>query len=315
MPVSDKKRAYAAKLIALVEDVENSILIVSADNVGSKQFQSIRKALRGFGELLMGKNTTIRKVLKDFLAENEGHPIEALLPYVAGNVGLLFTKQIAKARDVLKEYVVPAPARAGAVAPIDVFVEPGPTGCDPGQTGWFQALAIATKIARGQIEITTRTQVVTAGEKVGESQAALLQKLDVRPFSYGLECYHIFSEGAVFESAVLDLSPDDLIAKLRSGIRLVAAISREIGYPTLASLPHSINSAVKKVLAVAIETEFSFPLADEVVEFLKNPGAFASGPAGGAAEAEAEAEPEQSSSESAGGAGGLFGDDDDEDDW
>lgn len=314
MPVSDKKRAYGAKLIELVEDVENSILIVSADNVGSKQFQSIRKALRGFGELLMGKNTTIRKVLNDFLAVNEGHPISALMPHIAGNIGLLFTKQVSKARDVLKEYVVPAPARAGALAPVDVFVEPGPTGCDPGQTGWFQALEIATKIARGQIEITTRTQVVTAGEKVGESQAALLQKLDVRPFSYGLQCAKIYSEGSVFDAAVLDLSPEDLIGKLRTGIRVVAAVSREIGYPTLASLPHSINAAVKTILAVAIETNFSFPLADEVVEFLKNPGAFAAASGGAAEEAAAEPEP-QSSSESAGGAGGLFGDDEDEDDW
>eukprot|EP00341_Mesodinium_pulex_P014519 CAMPEP_0116922092 /NCGR_PEP_ID=MMETSP0467-20121206/22044_1 /TAXON_ID=283647 /ORGANISM="Mesodinium pulex, Strain SPMC105" /LENGTH=315 /DNA_ID=CAMNT_0004600333 /DNA_START=106 /DNA_END=1053 /DNA_ORIENTATION=+ len=315
MPVSDKKRAYGAKLNSLVEDVENSILIVSADNVGSKQFQAIRKALRGFGELMMGKNTTIRKILKDFLAVNPDHPIEALLPSVAGNVGLLFTKQISKARDVLEEFVVPAPARAGALAPIDVYVEPGPTGCDPGQTGWFQALAIATKIARGQIEITTRTQVVVAGEKVGESQAALLQKLDVRPFSYGLECHKIYSEGSVFDAAVLDLSPADLIGKLHKGIRVVAAISREVGYPTLASLPHSINSAVKKVLAVAIQTEFSFPLADEVVEFLKNPGAFAAASGGAAAADEAEPEPEAEESESAGGAGGLFGDEEDSDDW
>lgn len=315
MPVSDKKRAYAVKLIEQVNDVENSILIVSADNVGSKQFQLIRKALRDIGTLLMGKNTTIRKILKDFLLENEGHPIENLLPYVTGNVGLLFTKQVSKCRDVLKEYVVPAPARAGALAPVDVYVEPGPTGCDPGQTGWFQALAIATKIARGQIEITTRTQVVTAGEKVGESQAALLQKLDIRPFSYGLECHYIYAEGAVFESAVLDLSPDDLISKLRTGIRAVAAVSREIGYPTLASLPHSINSAVKTCLAVAIETNFSFPLADEVVEFLKNPGAFAAAGPAAAGDAAAEEEPEAEESESAGGAGGLFDDDEDEDDW
>ena len=54
---------------------------------------------------------------------------------------------------------VPAPARVGSVAPVDVFVEPGPTGCDPGQTAWFQALNIPTKINKGQIEMISRVSL------------------------------------------------------------------------------------------------------------------------------------------------------------
>ena len=78
-----------------------------------------------------------------------------------------------------------APARSGTVAPCDVIVPAGPTGCDPGQTAFFQALAIPTKIAKGQIEIISDVKLITLGEKVGSSEAALLQKLNIKPFSYG----------------------------------------------------------------------------------------------------------------------------------
>ena len=50
-------------------------------------------------------------------------------------------------------FQVKAPAKAGALAPIDVFVDPGNTGLGPEKTSFFQALSIATKISRGTIEI------------------------------------------------------------------------------------------------------------------------------------------------------------------
>lgn len=47
-------------------------------------------------------------------------------------------------------------------------------------------------------------------------------------------------------------------------MRNIASVCLEIGYPTLASLPHSIINGYKRVLAVAVETDYSFPLADKV---------------------------------------------------
>ena len=44
--------------------------IVGVDNVGSKQMQQIRIALRGHAEVLMGKNTMIRKAIRGHLDNN-----------------------------------------------------------------------------------------------------------------------------------------------------------------------------------------------------------------------------------------------------
>lgn len=46
-----------------------------------------------------------------------------------------------------------APARAGAIAPLDVTLPAQNTGLGPEKTSFFQALAIPTKISRGTIEI------------------------------------------------------------------------------------------------------------------------------------------------------------------
>ena len=77
-----------------------------------------------------------------------------LLPHIKGNVGFVFTKEdLNEVRDVIKSNKVAAPAKAGAIAPIDVKISAVNTGLGPEKTSFFQALAIPTKITRGTIEI------------------------------------------------------------------------------------------------------------------------------------------------------------------
>lgn len=79
-----------------------------------------------------------------------------------------------------------APAKAGAIAPCDVKLPPQNTGMGPEKTSFFQALQIPTKISRGTIEILNEVHLIKTGEKVGASESALLNMLNIMPFSYGL---------------------------------------------------------------------------------------------------------------------------------
>jgi len=304
MPVNDDKRKYGAKLGGFITKYK-SIFLVGVDNVG-KQMSQVRVALRPYGDVLMGKNTTMRKVIKDFLKKEPEHPIANLLPLLIGNVGLVFTNaDLSKVRDIIVSNKVPAPARIGAVSPVDVYVEPGPTGCDPGQTAWFQALNIPTKINKGQIEMISRVHLIKETAKVTDSQAALLQKLNIKPFSYGVKVLQVYENGAIFEPAVLDVKEDDLFAKFFGGVATFAAASLGLGLPNKATIVHSVNDAFKSLLAIALGTDFKFARAKPFEDFLANPGAFAgAAPAaeaaagGGAAPAKAaevkkEEEPEE----------------------
>lgn len=313
MPVSDSKRAFGRMFIDLVTSNKN-VLLVNADNVGSHQLQTVRAQLRGEATLLMGKNTTIRRVLSDFLSSNSGHPIANLVPYIQGNVGFVFTNSdVGKIREAVEGVVVPAPARVGATAPCDVWVDPGPTNCDPGQTAWFQALNIATKINRGQIEMISRTLLFRQGDRVGASEAALLEKLGKRPFSYSLKSTVVYTNGDVFDAEVLDITEEVLTRSLLNAAGLISAIGLEVGFPTKASVVHSLNNAYKALIAIHLGTAYKFERAQAFEDFLANPGAFApaGGGGGGGGDAAAAApvqEEEEEEEESVEGAGGLFGD-------
>ncbi|KAF5446755.1 hypothetical protein F2P56_032358 [Juglans regia] len=170
---------------------------------------------------------------------------------------------------------VGAPARVGLVAPIDVVVPPGNTGLDPSQTSFFQVLNIATKINKGTVEIITPVEIIKKGDKVGSSEAALLSKLGIRPFSYGLVVLSVYDNGSVFSPEVLDLTEDDLMEKFAAGVSMVASISLAVSYPTLTAAPHAFINAYKNALGVAVATEYSFPQAEQVKEYLKDPSKFA----------------------------------------
>jgi large subunit ribosomal protein LP0 len=173
-------------------------------------------------------------------------------------------------REALEGNTRPAPARVGSIAPITVIVPKGPTGCDPGQTAFFQTLQIGTKITKGQIEITNDINLVAAGEKVTASQAALLQKLNIEPFTYGLVLKSVYDNGSLFDAKVLDITNDRLALKFGEALKQLASLSLVLGYATQASVPHSVANAFKAILAVTIELEnYSFEKADKYAEFIK----------------------------------------------
>jgi len=257
-----RKQGYFARLVKLLDEYPK-IFIVLADNVGSNQMQKIRVALRGKGVVLMGKNTMIRKAIRGHIENNKA--LEALLPLVRGNIGFVFVKDdLAYVRKVISENKVAAPAKAGSIAPCDVVVPAGNTGMEPTQTSFLQALNIPSKITRGQVEIINDVHLIKEGNKVGSSEATLLAKLDIKPFKYGLTIKTVYENGAVYDASLLDYTEEVLVKKFQTGVQNVAALSLAIGYPTVASLPHSVIRGYKNVLSLALALDYSFPLADKM---------------------------------------------------
>nr|CCQ18613.1 60S acidic ribosomal protein P0 [Sycon ciliatum] len=290
------KANYFVKLTQLLNEYPKAF-IVNVDNVGSKQMQQIRIALRGSAVVLMGKNTMIRKAIRGHLESNPS--LEKLLPHIRQNVGFVFCKEnLSDVREKILSNKVAAPAKAGALAPIDVFVPKGVTPLGPEKTSFFQALSITTKIARGCIEILNDVHLIKADERVGASEATLLNMLKISPFSYGLRILMVFDNGSVYDPSILDINDDQLLKSFMSGVSNVAATSLEIGYPTVASVPHSIVNGFKNLLAVAAETDITFKEAEKMKAYLADPSAFAvaapaaSGAAPAAAAETKAAEPE-----------------------
>jgi large subunit ribosomal protein LP0 len=296
MVVASKKQDYFKRLERLFDEYDKFFL-VNADHVGSKQLQELRITLRKTSEILMGKNTMMRKAIRGMLPK---HPeLDVLIPKLVGNVGLVFTKgDLKEIRDTMENKKVPAAAKAGTIAQCDVTIPAGPTGMEPTMTAFFQVLNIPTKINKGQIEILSDVHILKEGEKVGSSEVALLQKMGVTPFSYALKVLDIMETGYMFSPKVLDISSDDIKNHMIAGLNNIAAVSLAADYPTAASLPHSLANGFQNLMYVALGSGVSFKHVEKVKDILDNPEALAAlaasaAPAAGAAAAGAPAAEEK----------------------
>uniref|UniRef100_A0A2R8Z9A1 Large ribosomal subunit protein uL10-like insertion domain-containing protein n=1 Tax=Pan paniscus TaxID=9597 RepID=A0A2R8Z9A1_PANPA len=241
------KSNYFLKIIQLLDNYLKCF-IMGAD--------TIHLSLQGKAVVPMGRNTMMRKATQGQL---ENIPaLEKLLPPLQGNVGFAFTKEdLTEVRDLLLANKVPAATRAGAIGPCEVTVPAQNTGLGPEKISFFQALGITTKISRGTTEILSDVQLIKTGDRVGASEATLLNTPNISPFSFVL----VFNNGSIYNPEVLDITEETLYSGFLEGVCNVA-------------IPHSIISGYKGCLALSVETDYTFPPAEKIKTFLADPSAF-----------------------------------------
>lgn len=261
MPTVVKKQEYFKRLYRNLDTYKKAIL-VECNNVGSKQIQDIRRAIRGSSVIHMGKNTLLRRGLRIYFDERgcRAKIWEGVVDFLTGNVGLVFTEGDIAAvyADILK-FKVGDFARAGAIAPCDVSVPSGSTGLEPSATAFFQALNIPTKINKGIVEIISGMTVIKTGDRVGNSEATLLTKLGIKPFSYGLRAVKVFDQGLIYNPDILDLVDEDFEAATMKTLQDITAFSLFSGIPNLGSIPYLLIEEYKNILALALSIDYNLP--------------------------------------------------------
>lgn len=210
--------------------------------------------------------------------------LEKLSELCHKKVGLIFTDEpVYELKPMIEGNKIDTAAKVGVIAPCDVVIPPGPTGLDPSQISFFHALKISTKIQKGQIEITKDFKVCEKGRAVTNSEATLLQKLNIKPFAYGMEILSVYDDGSILSPEVISISPDDIIRKFQAGASNITALSMELGIPTEASIPYIIANAFKNLAAISLETNYKLPELENLA---------AAGPAPAQQQAAVEKKPE-----------------------
>lgn len=261
---SKKKMDYGERLNAALSKY-SKILVVEADNVLSGQMHDVRLALRGKAEIIMGKNTLIRKIIRQRLENDPSVANQNLADsflgtgVLVGNVGFVLTNEdFNNIFDVLSLFKVNAAARVGAVAPIQVIIPAGKTGLEPTQTQFFMILNIPTKIETGQVTILKDVIVCNPGDKVGSSEAKLLLKMKMKPFMYGLETKYVYDDGTLYPRSCVGITDEGIGALASKAVADVAALSLETGITTTPAVTHIVTGAIKDVLAIAFATGTTF---------------------------------------------------------
>merc|ERR1719324_2264020 len=100
----------------------------------------------------------------------------------------------------------------------------------------------------------------------------------------------VYDQGSVFDAAVLDITDEAVVSQFLGAVANVAALSREIGVPTEASLPHMVSNGLKNMAALCADIDVTFPEIQPLKDFLADPEAFASAAAAAAPAAAAASE-------------------------
>lgn len=324
--VSAAKLEQEANLNRLIDTYER-MAFINLNNVTSQQMHKVRRDAIGKFEIVVGKKTTQKKIIT-IRAERKGASASDIAMaqqlagenILSGNCALAFTNlPISAMEEVFDKYRMQAPARVGAISPVEVIIPAGNTGMEPTQTSFFQALNIMTKIAKGTVEIVSDKKVLSPGDKVDTSTAALLQKLKISPFWYKPEVLMVWEKGMLFQPEDLKLDDAAIEAAFTEGIANLTGLSLGSGVATELSLPHAIADGFKNLLAASVETDYEFTefggkekradIKSGKAQAAAAPAAAAAAPKEekkAAAAKKVESEPEDDDDDMFGG-GGLFG--------
>lgn len=181
--------------------------------------------------------------------------MDALKNLVAGKVGFIFTEEtVFDLKPIIEANRVDCAAKVGGTAPIDVIIPASATGMDPSQISFFHALQIPTKIEKGQIQITKDFTVLKAGQRIGQSQAVLLQKLGKKPFLYGMNVVACYDNGSILNKNQVSMNLNEVTNNFVANVKNITAISLHQGFLNELSAPHLIANAFKNLAAIGLAT-------------------------------------------------------------
>jgi len=182
--VSKKKLENVKKLIELIES-NSTMIVASIKNLPSRQFQNIRKNLRGKARVVVVKKRIMIRAIDGSGNKN----LQKLKEHICEDSSILFSKEDAfELAGILAENKNPVRAKPGQKAIEDISIEAGQTEIPPGPAiSEFSNLGIPISVEDGKIAIRQGKVIVKAGEEISEAAASIMSKLDIMPFKIGLE--------------------------------------------------------------------------------------------------------------------------------
>ena len=242
----------------LTELIKKYSVVAVADlqKVRSSQIQEIRKKLRGKAELIVAKNTILRKASDQ--AASSKDKIDQFAQGLTGSKVLIFTQMNPFELIIfLNKNKVRVPAKGGDVATGDIMVPAGNTGLQPGPViSEFNEAKVQTRIEGGSIFVAKDTIVVKKDDVIPVKIASLLSKLGMKPTEAGLSLSYAYDNGLVLGPNDLAFDLDVMKADISSAARLAFGVAVEASIMLPETAPVIISKAYRQAVAVSVEAEF-----------------------------------------------------------
>lgn len=208
----------------IAERIKNSktLMIVSIKGLPSKQFQDIKKSLRDDADIRVSKKNILLRAIKEFGKES----ILPLEDHIQASCALAFSNMEGyELAALLSKNKTPVFAKAGQEAPEDIEVKEGPTDLVPGPAiSELGSLGLQVVVEGGKLSIKKSKVVIRKGQIINETAASILQKLNIQPFTIGLEPTVIYDIES--EKIYTHIKIDSEEVKLE----LISAASKALGF-------------------------------------------------------------------------------------
>ncbi|WP_455143331.1 50S ribosomal protein L10 [Candidatus Hodarchaeum mangrovi] len=236
--------------------------LADLSGISSKALQGIRSSMRS-GDvqavIKVAKNT-LKSLAFGNVANKSNKEIKNFIPHIVGSCALIFTNSNPfTLQKFLNQNQVPAPAKVGQVSPVEVYVQEGSTNLDPGPIiSDLGSLGIQTRIEKGKIRIIKTTKVLSIGETVSETHAAILARLGILPFKVGLKLNFVFENGEILDGSVLDVDDSKIISDLQQAYAQAfsLAIHPKISYLSKETVPVLLGKAFAQAMALSVEVGY-----------------------------------------------------------
>lgn len=214
----------------MAEEVKKSrtLMLVSIKGLPSRQFQDIKKTIRDRATVKVAKKNIMIRVIKSVgkqsLLPFENYINENCAFIISNNEGYDLAAVILKKRSAVY-------AKAGQVSPMDIEVKDGPTELLPGPAiSELGALGLVVSVEGGKIAIKKAKVVVKSGEVIKENVASVLQKLNIQPFSVGLEPIAVYDVQAEKIYTELKIDSEATVNELKTAAGKALGFAQKIEY-------------------------------------------------------------------------------------
>lgn len=227
------------------------IAVASLQALPGRQASLIRKKLRGKAEVLTTRNTLLTRALKEARPE----AATSLEATIQGPTAFILTSlNPFKLYRLVNESRSKAPAKPGAIAPMDIVIPAGETNLAPGPvlTELKQA-KIEAKIQGPKVVISRDSLVAKKGEPISEAVAKVLGKLGIEPMEIKLNVCAVWEKGITYKSDVLDVDPAQYLARVRLAATEGINLSVFAGILNSQSVPVLVGKAAREARALALE--------------------------------------------------------------
>jgi large subunit ribosomal protein L10 len=205
-----------------------TLMIVSVKALPSKQFQEIKKGLREHAYIKVAKKNILLRTIKAIGKES----ILALENHIKDNCAIAISDvEGYELAGILLSKKTPVYAKAGQIAPVDIEVKEGPTSLVPGPAiSELGALGIQISVEGGKIAIKKAKVVAKTGDVISANAAAMFQKLNIQPFSIGLEpiCVYDIKTEKIYSD--INIDSEGTAKELASAAGKALGFAQKISY-------------------------------------------------------------------------------------